>query len=52
MSLVVDPLSDLEAKGRDGLRVVEAASEEEVFQLVYEDPLRRTDLGKSFPILA
>lgn len=45
------PLSDPAKTGRDGLWIVEAASEQEVQQLVHEDPFWPTGLRKSYSII-
>ena len=45
------PLSDAEGQGRDGLWIVEAGAEDEVDQLVREDPFWPTGLRKSYSII-
>lgn len=45
------PLSDPEGRGRDGLWIVEADSEDDVELLVHKDPFWPTGLRKSFSII-
>ncbi|WP_127112934.1 YciI family protein [Shimia sediminis] len=45
------PLSDGAGQGRDGLWIVDAASEDEVEKLVLEDPFWPTGLRKSYSII-
>lgn len=45
------PLTDAEGQGRDGLWIVEAGTEDEVDQLVHEDPFWPTGLRKSYSII-
>ncbi|WP_298849358.1 YciI family protein [uncultured Ruegeria sp.] len=45
------PLSDAADQGRDGLWIVEGDTEDEVDQLVYEDPFWSTGLRKSYSII-
>ncbi len=45
------PLSDPKGRGRDGLWIVEANSEDEVDRLVREDPFWPTGLRKSYSVI-
>lgn len=45
------PLTDADGRGRDGLWIVETSSEDDVDQLVHEDPFWPTGLRKSYSII-
>jgi len=49
--LSAGPLSDARGNGRGGLWLVDAASVDEVEQLVHEEPFWPTGLRKSYSIL-